>query len=275
MRAHPLDDEATGRQGFMLRRLHALSGVAPVGVFLVMHLATNHRAVEGRAAFDGAVGEIQSVPLLPAVEALGVLAPLAFHALYGVVIALEARPNVGRYPSTRNWLFVIQRVTGFVAFGFVLLHLGQFRVAKALGALSPDGFYARLGALLSEPAMFAVYMLGLTASVVHFANGLWQSGTTWGFAASAGAQRRMAGAAWVLGLGLWLAGVDTLVHFFARCGGLFASSSAQRDAVCQGADMTEGLSNQGRPVISSRAAPHIEGPARGGRPSPRGPDHSR
>lgn len=230
---------------YPLRRLHSLSGVFPVGVFLVVHLWTNASATGGRAPFDRAVGEIQSIPGLPVVELLGIGLPIAFHALYGVWIALRARHNVLQYPHLRNWMFVLQRATGFVAFAFIALHVAQIRVPKAFGALPASGFYPALQTLLGEPGMFALYLLGVTACVVHFANGLWSASQTWGIASSHVASRRAARMAFALGVVLWLLGVNTLLHFFWRCGGLVPAPPSQRERACRDGDVAARVNSHG------------------------------
>lgn len=229
---------SAGRGGFYLRRLHALSGVVPVGVFLVVHLWTNASALQGREAFTHAVGEIQRVPALGLVELFGIIVPLAFHAVYGVVIALRSSPNALRFGYGRNWMFVLQRVTGLVALAFIAVHLAEFRVPKLLGTLPWEGFYDRLAAHLAGPGTFALYVVGVTACVVHFAHGLWLAGNTWGFTGSERAMRRAAFTWAVLGVLLWALGVNTLLHFFYRCGGVLALPGARREAVCRDADVT-------------------------------------
>src|SRR5689334_24656569 len=87
---------AHARRSFVLRRLHSLSGIFPVGLFLVSHLWTNAKALKGQPAFDRAVADINHLPLLPALEIFGIFVPLAFHALYGVVLAFEGRAKIGR-----------------------------------------------------------------------------------------------------------------------------------------------------------------------------------
>ena len=239
---------------FLLRRLHSLCGVLPIGVFLVVHLWTNLQAIRGRGAFRQAVGVIQSIPGLGVIEFVAILAPLGFHAVYGLVIAAQARFNVQHYSYSRNWLFVLQRVTGLVAVAFLVVHLGQFRAAKLLGTLRWEAFYDALARLLGSPAMFVLYLLGVTASVFHFANGLWSAGQTWGLAASDRARRRTAVACVVLGLALWLVGVDTLLHFFYRCGGVFPWPGMDRDALCRDADML-------RAMVDATDAPlYLSGP---------------
>lgn len=191
------------RRAFVLRRLHSLSGVVPVGVFLVEHLWTNAAALGGQARFDEAVARIQAMPALPLVEILGIFAPLAFHAGYGVWIATRGSANAGAYPYTRNWMYVLQRVSGVVVLAFVLGHLWEFRVQKWLFGMSASAFYPQLEAHLAWTA-FGVpwialgYLLGLAASVFHLANGLVTFCMSWGITVGRAAQRR---AAWLFGLG--------------------------------------------------------------------------
>ena len=230
---------------FLLRRIHSLCGVLPIGVFLVLHLWTNLQAVRGREAFRHAVGEIQGIPALALIEVAAILAPLAFHAAYGLVLAAQARFNVQHYGYTRNWLFLLQRATGLVAFAFLVVHLGQLRAAKALGTVRWEAFYDRLALLLGSPGMFALYVVGLTATVFHFANGLSTATQTWGLASSELARRRVAVLCAALGVALWLVGVDTLLHFFYRCGGVLPWPGLDPDAGCRDADMLRAMVDVG------------------------------
>lgn len=237
---------------YLLRRLHSLSGLLPIGVFLVVHLWTNASATGGRGAFEGAVGGIQSLPGLPLIELFGIFLPIAFHALYGVWIALDARTNVLRYPHPRNWMFFLQRVTGFVAFAFIAFHVAQLRVPKATGTLLWTDFYRALTVMLGEPGMFGLYLVGVTACVVHFANGLWSASQTWGIASSPRASRRVARAAVLVGVILWALGLNTLLHFFWRCGGALPMPPSQRERVCRDPDLA--AASDSRDPIFTRGA---------------------
>lgn len=219
---------------FILRRLHSLTGVAPVGVFLVEHLYTNASAVQGRAAFDHAVGQIQRMPALWALETFGIALPIAFHALYGLVIAAQGGANVGKYSYARNWLYLLQRVSGVAALAFMGLHLWQYRVAKYLGRLPTHEFYAQLSSDLNTPWIFAAYVLGLSASVFHLANGLWSFGNTWGLTVTPKALRRSGWIAGVFGVVLWVLGMNTVLHFSVRCGGVLPTLGRTRAAECVG-----------------------------------------
>ena len=246
--AHATTTDAPDPRRFLLRRLHSLCGVLPIGAFLVVHLWTNLSAVRGRGAFRHAVGDIQAIPALPAIEVAAILAPLAFHAFYGLVIAAQARFNVRGYGYQRNWLFVLQRVTGLVAFAFIVVHLGQFRVAKLMGSLRWEAFYDRLATLLGSPGMFVVYLLGVTASIFPFANGLWTATQTWGLASTPMALRRTGYAFAIVGVALWLVGVDTLLHFFYRCGGVLPWPGPSPESMCRDADMV-------RTMVDGEGAP--------------------
>jgi succinate dehydrogenase/fumarate reductase cytochrome b subunit (b558 family) len=231
------------RRGFWLRRLHSLSGVFPVGVFLLSHLSTNAKALGGQVAFDGAVRDINRMPFLPLIELFGIFLPLGFHALYGVKLALEGRPNIGRYPYSKNWLYTMQRVTGLVAFAFIVWHLWEFRIAKLLGRMGPEAFYPTLAERLSSttagvPLYAIIYLVGIAASVAHFANGLSTFAFGWGIVVSRRAQRVFSVVAGAIGLVTFVIGADTALFFAtgARFPGLSEASSSATFERCSVVD---------------------------------------
>src|SRR5215470_2871935 len=90
---------------FLARRLHSLTGVLPLGVFLVEHFYTNYQAVGegGVERFNDAVKDLQTNPVIVWIEIFGIGLPLLYHAFYGLFIAAEARSNVRRYGFGANW----------------------------------------------------------------------------------------------------------------------------------------------------------------------------
>lgn len=206
------------RRPFLLRKLHSLTGVVPVGAFLLVHLWTNASALQGQERFDDVVSGITHMPYLPFIEIGLIILPLAFHALYGVKIAFEGRPNAGAYPYSRNWMYIMQRVTGIIAFLFIGFHLWEYWLQKLLGRMAPEQFYPTLCANMSAtvgpvPVTGLIYLVGIAASVFHFANGLWGFCFSWGVTVS---RRAQATAAWVFGLvGLliFLLGANTTIYF--------------------------------------------------------------
>lgn len=206
------------RRHFWLRRLHSLSGVVPLAVFLLEHLWTNAQALWGPRAFDDAVAQLTQMPGLPLIEIVGIFLPLAFHAGYGLFLTRAADPNVIAYPFARNWGYVLQRVTGVLVLAFVLFHLWEFRLQKLLFGMDPSAFYPTLAASLSQttwgiPWRALLYSAGLAATVLHFANGLFGFCCTWGIAVSRRAQTRVLAAVSVLGAGVFVLGALVVVHF--------------------------------------------------------------
>jgi succinate dehydrogenase/fumarate reductase cytochrome b subunit (b558 family) len=229
--AHGSRDAA--RRSFYLRKLHSLSGVVPVGVFLCEHLWTNARALTGQAGFDRGVAEIQALPALTLVEVFGVFLPLAFHALFGVWLLTKGSANAGRYPLARNWMYIMQRVTGVLTMIFVIYHLWEFRLQKWLFGMDASAFYGTLQAHLSStaygvPWIALLYMTGIAAATFHFANGLSTFCFGWGIAITRPAQRRLGWAFAALGAALFFLGADTVV-WFATGSAVFAGPPA---AVC-------------------------------------------
>ncbi|MCG3129152.1 MAG: hypothetical protein CHACPFDD_04062 [Phycisphaerae bacterium] len=195
---------------FLLRRLHSLSGVIPIGVFLFEHLLTNSMAFFGREKFNEHVHWLHNLPYLTLLELFGIMLPIAFHAIYGVSIALRAKPNAAEYPYFDNWRYTLQRVTGYVAFVFIILHLAHFRFAHWFGGepyvgtadpfeLTRQGF---LAGALPTPVIALFYAIGTLASVYHLCNGLTTFCITWGITVGDVARKR-AGLAFG-GLGLIL-----------------------------------------------------------------------
>jgi len=112
---------------FILRKLHQLSGIVPLGAFLLEHFYTNSKALTGASDFNNAVKDLQSIPYIIFVEIGLIFIPLIYHAVYGLFITWEARPNNLKYPYPRNWFYTIQRVTGVILFFFITFHVLNFR----------------------------------------------------------------------------------------------------------------------------------------------------
>src|SRR6266705_3817808 len=110
----------------------------PLGIFLLEHFYTNSKALTGAADFNNAVKDLQSIPYILFVEIGGIFIPLIYHAVYGLVITVEARPNNLNYPYPRNWFYTIQRLTGIILFFFITFHVLNFRfgMIPGLNALS-------------------------------------------------------------------------------------------------------------------------------------------
>ncbi|HVG37977.1 MAG TPA: succinate dehydrogenase cytochrome b558 subunit [Pyrinomonadaceae bacterium] len=210
---------------FLLRKLHQLSGIIPLGAFLLEHFYTNSKALTGAADFNSAVDDLQSIPYVLFLEIGGIFIPLIYHALYGLFITWETRPNNLSYPYPRNWFYTIQRVTGIVLFFFIFFHVLNFRFGLIPGlneksvAHYPDEAFQIVAGEFQIPIIFAIYMVGILATVWHFANGLWLFAVDWGIVIGERAQRLTGYACIAFGVFLLAVGVNAAVAFI-RPGGL-------------------------------------------------------
>ena len=210
---------------FVLRKLHQLSGIMPLGIFLLEHFYTNSKALNGAAAFNDAVKDLQSIPYILFVEIGGIFIPLIYHAVYGLVITIEARPNNLNYPYPRNWFYLIQRITGVILFFFIAFHVLNFRFGMIPGlnnvsvAHEPGRAFEIVSKEFHMVSIFLVYMVGITATVWHLANGIWLFLVDWGITIGERAQRLTGYACVGFGVVLLLVGINAAVAFI-RPGGL-------------------------------------------------------
>ena len=210
---------------FVLRKLHQLSGIMPLGIFLLEHFYTNSKALTGAADFNSAVKDLQSIPYILFVEIGGIFIPLIYHAVYGLVITVEARPNNLNYPYPRNWFYLIQRITGIILFFFITFHVLNFRfgLIPGLNTVSVANHPERAFEIVSHEfhmvSIFLVYLVGITATVWHLANGIWLFMVDWGITIGERAQRLTGYACIGFGVFLLLVGINAAVAFI-RPGGL-------------------------------------------------------
>jgi len=210
---------------FILRKLHQLSGIMPLGIFLLEHFYTNSKALTGAAAFNNAVKDLQSIPYILFVEIGGIFIPLIYHAVYGLVITVEARPNNLNYPYPRNWFYLIQRITGVILFFFIAFHVLNFRfgLVPHLNNISvannPDKGFDIVSREFRMVPIFIIYLIGITATVWHLANGIWLFLVDWGITIGERAQRLTGYACIGFGIFLLLVGINAAVAFI-RPGGL-------------------------------------------------------
>jgi len=204
---------------FVLRKLHQLSGIFPLGLFLLEHFYTNSKALSGAAEFNDAVKDLQSIPYILFVEIGGIFIPLIYHAVYGLVITVEARPNNLAYPYPRNWFYLIQRVTGFILFFFITFHVLNFRFGlipglnmKSVATHVPEAFSIVANEFHMVP-IFIIYVIGITATVWHLANGIWLFLVDWGITIGERAQRITGYACIAFGIVLLLVGINAAVAF--------------------------------------------------------------
>lgn len=212
--ASPSSGSCFGRHQFLIYRLFSLSGLVPVGAFLVVHLLTNASVLAGPGAFQSRVNLIHSLgPLLVPIEWAFIFLPMLFHATVGFVIIANGMPNVGSYPYSGNFRYTLQRATGMIAFAFILWHVIHLHwMGEPLGGGQFDEHHAASSTAraLASPLVTALYAIGILSAVFHFANGLWSLGITWGLWTSPAAMQRANAVSVVVGVALAAAGLGAL-----------------------------------------------------------------
>jgi len=178
---------------FVLRRLHSLFGLLPVGGFLIFHLWENSHARFGPKHYNEAVvAWLQGLNYLVPAEIFVIALPLLFHAGYGVVVLRSGKGNWGDFPWLRYRFYWLQRISGVAILLFLLLHVGGTRIWGLWNPAVRIDLFGHMQSLLSQPLIFLIYLGGLLLSVFHLSNGLWSMAIAWGLTTTAQAQRRWA-----------------------------------------------------------------------------------
>ena len=175
---------------FIWRKLHSLSGIVPIGAFLLEHILSNFEALKGPAAYAAQVKFLNSLPLVRALEWTFIFIPILYHGLYGVYIWLRGQSNVVYYPWAGNWMYVAQRWTGIISFAYIIQHVLRQRFMGISLPENPGASFAKVQHELSNPFMVAVYVIAMIAVCWHFAYGVWLFAAKWGITPGEKARRR-------------------------------------------------------------------------------------
>lgn len=211
---------------FLLRKLHQITGIVPLGIFFFVHMFTNSKAMSGASVFNDAVEDIHHIPYLLFVEIFGIFLPLLFHSVYGVIISAEARPNAGNYSYGRNWFYIFQRVTGVFLFFFILFHILNLRFGVIPGLASfnnpvagnADRAFAIVSQEFSNTGIFLLYIFGILSTAWHLGYGFFLFAVDWGIVIGEKAQKYALYACVGLAIFLGLVGINAAAAFVKPCG---------------------------------------------------------
>ena len=177
---------------FVLRRLHSLTGIIPVGAFLFEHiLISNSTAISGPDAYARQVSFLASLPLVFFLELFGIWLPIAYHGLYGFYIWYRGEGNTGEYPWSGNWMYTLQRWTGGIAFLYIVWHTYTMRFTGIDLHETPTASFGKVAAEVHNPWLLAFYVIGLMAASWHFAYGIWLFCAKWGIVSGDKGQKRL------------------------------------------------------------------------------------
>ena len=176
-----------GRSENLMRRLHSLSGVLPIGIFMCVHLGINYTANWGADSYNfAALFMSELLPYRVVLEIVVIYIPIFFHAIYGIYVAVKSGYNASTYSYGANWRFILQRVSGIIVFAFLIWHLYTTKFQVMMGSEADFIFVHHLA---DEPLELAFWIIGLLCCVYHFVNGLWTFLISWGVTVSERSQQ--------------------------------------------------------------------------------------
>jgi succinate dehydrogenase / fumarate reductase cytochrome b subunit len=209
---------------FLMRKLHQITGIVPLGIYFLVHMYTNSTVMSGEKVFEDHVTDIHHLPYLLFIEVFGIFLPLLFHSVYGIMISAEARSNALNYNYGRNWFYVFQRVTGIFLFLFLTFHILNLRFGLIPGlnttpvAGNADLAYDIVAREFAIPWVMVLYILGITATAWHLAYGIFLFAVDWGILIGERAQKLALRACIGLAIFLSIVGINAAVAFVKPCG---------------------------------------------------------
>lgn len=169
----------SGRRINFLKKLQSICGVLPLGIFFCFHMIANYTVTFSPEGYEALCHFMATMPYKDLLEIMVIFLPLIIHALIGFYIVATSSCNVGSYGYMRNWRYLFQRITGVIAFVFLVWHVIVMRLA--VSTLPADGsMYAVLHTLLMDPASLVFFTIGVYCCLYHFVNGIWTFCITWG-----------------------------------------------------------------------------------------------
>lgn len=196
---------------FYLRRFHSLTGVLPIGAFLAEHFFTNSFAMFGPEVYNSKVAFFMGLPYILLIEISFIWLPILFHGAYGSYIIFTGQANSLRYGYFRNWMYLLQRITGVIAFAFIVYHVYATRISGLLAG--EHASFESVSRSLENPLILLFYVLGILSASYHLGNGLFGFLITWGIAIGDKAQRGVSILCVLVSAGMAIFGLAALSYF--------------------------------------------------------------
>lgn len=167
----------SAKSNFLIRRVHSLLGIIPIGIFICVHFCLNSSVfLNGFSTYEITIAGMKSIPLIVVAELVIIAIPILFHGIYGIWIVYLAKNNALKFNYYRNWMFYLQRITAVITLIFVLVHVYTLRLMQH----EPAAVINTLVNHLQNPLYFVLYIIGVLAAMFHFANGFFTFLISWG-----------------------------------------------------------------------------------------------
>ena len=195
---------------FLIKRLHSLLGIIPIGAFFLVHMFLNSRASQGRAQYQWVPDTLDQVPFIWVVELGVILLPIVFHALLGAWIVWEGdlmppRPALSWYASIA---YLLQRYTGVLLFVMLFWHILTTWWVHTQIKLAGQGefdIFGTMAKIVANPVWLMLYGLFVLVAAYHFGNGIYNFTYKWGITTNKRAQKWSIAFGLLIGfVGIWL-----------------------------------------------------------------------
>jgi succinate dehydrogenase / fumarate reductase cytochrome b subunit len=87
-------------------------------------------------------------------------------------------------------MYISQRVTGLIAFAYIIQHVVRQRFLGTQLPEHPGAAFHKVQVELSNPWMLAIYIIAMIATTWHFAYGIWLFAAKWGITPGDRARKR-------------------------------------------------------------------------------------
>ena len=214
---------------FLLRRLHSLTGIIPVGAFLFEHILISNclrhqRSRRLRPAGRASWRAFRSF-FFSSCSASGFRS--CFTRCSASTSGSAGRATSMQYPWTGNWMYTLQRWTGGIAFVYIVWHTCTMRFTGIDLHDAASQSFGKVQAEVHNPLLFLFYVVGLVAASWHFAYGIWLFSAKWGIVTGEHAQQRLLRVCLAFFLLLSVVGLVSLYTFRMR----FQQPSAEGNIV--------------------------------------------
>ena len=178
---------------FLTRRIHSLTGLVPVGLFLVYHLYLQLYLHSGAEVYNEVINGFYDSPLAIWSLVIVVYIPLFFHAFFGIRLIFESKVQPS-YTYFSHLLYWLQRISGVGVLLFTIAHVWNAQLGPWVAGTWGTHF-EHLSSGFADPdsglITKAVYLLGTIGAVFHFSNGINTFCMTWGIALTPKSQLRV------------------------------------------------------------------------------------
>lgn len=175
-------------ESYFWHRVHSLTGIVPVGFYMVQHLFLNSFSLAGPEKFNAVIGFFAGMPrhVLLVLEILFIWVPLAFHGVYGIFISGRAKSNyfTRKYRWKENRMYTLQRWSGIALFFLLIGHIVTTTIKAQVSPLGHEAIeFEAWCTLLTSGGTYIVlvlYVVGVALAAYHLAYGIWNFCIRWG-----------------------------------------------------------------------------------------------